>query len=191
MDISSTIQANSQQVNADDLTASPRTVEITDVEKGTAEQPVFLHLREFPGRTFRPGLSMRRVLVAIWGPEASAYIGRRLTLFNDTTVRFGNDVTGGIRISHASDIEKPVTIALTKTRGKRAPFRVEPLKDAPASKPAPTREERVQAALSAIEKAPDASTLATVWEHVEKLGLDGEKVLIDASTARTDQFNQL
>lgn len=32
MDLSNTIQANSQQINADDLTGAPRTVTITSVE---------------------------------------------------------------------------------------------------------------------------------------------------------------
>jgi pyruvate carboxylase len=34
---------------------------------------------------------------------------------------------GGIRISHLSHIEKPITVALTVTRGKKAPFVVQPL----------------------------------------------------------------
>lgn len=127
MDLATSIQPNSQQVNAEDLLVSARTVTITSVEKGTAEQPVFIGLAEFEGRTYRPGKSMRRVLVATWGPDSSAYIGRKLTIYNDPTIRFGKDVTGGIRISHMSHIDKPVTVALTVTRGKRSPFTVHPL----------------------------------------------------------------
>jgi hypothetical protein len=50
---------------------------------------------------------MRRVLVAMWGAEASAYVGRSLTLFRDPDVKFGGMETGGIRISHATHIDAP------------------------------------------------------------------------------------
>jgi hypothetical protein len=43
--------------------------------------------------------------------------------------------TGGIRISHATDISGPVTVALTVKRGKRKPFVVQSLVIA-APKPA-------------------------------------------------------
>ena len=127
MDLTSSIEPNSQQVNAEDLLTGSRTVTITSVEKGTAEQPVFIHLAEFEGRTYRPGKSMRRVFVATWGPDSSTYAGRRLTIYNDPTIRFGKELTGGIRISHMSHLDKPVTVALTVTRGKRAPFTIQPL----------------------------------------------------------------
>lgn len=174
MDISSTIQANSLQVNADDLTGNARTVTITDVEKGTSDQPVFIHLQEFPGRTYRPGVSMRRVLIALWGPEASVYVGRRLTLFNDQTIRFGKEVTGGIRISHASHIDKPVTVALTVTRGKRAPFTVQPLPDAPV--PA----DQVSKAVTAVHGATSTVDLDKIVAHARKLGIDAAAELVAA-----------
>lgn len=162
VDISPTIQANSQQINADDLTAHPVTVTITNVEAGTSEQPVFVHVSEFPGRTYRPGKSMRRVLVAAWGSEASEYIGRRMTLFNDPTIRFGKDVTGGIRISHMSHIDKVLTVALTVTRGKRAPFTVQPL----------TEPDRATKAVTALKAAATLETLDNVWGRVVTGGLD-------------------
>ena len=40
---------------------------------------------------------------------------------------------GGIRVSHLSHIEARLTLALTVTRGRRAPFVVDPLPDAPAA----------------------------------------------------------
>lgn len=169
MDLSQTLEPNSQQVNADDLTASPRTVSITDVTKGTAEQPVFIHLAEFPGRTYRPGKSMRRVLVHIWGAEASNYIGRKLRIYNDQTIRFGKDITGGIRISHASHIDTPMTIALTVTRGKRAPYKVEPLPDA-----APVDQSKVDAALTAIQNAATITDLGRIDTYAHQIGIHSD-----------------
>ena len=94
MDISDTLAPNSDQLDAVDLLSGPRTFTIEKVSKGDAEQPVNIHLAEFP-RPWRPGKSMRRVLVAAWGPDASAYVGRRVTLYCDPEVRFGGAAVGG------------------------------------------------------------------------------------------------
>lgn len=135
MNLSTTITPKSTQLNADDLLSGPRTIKITSVTAFSAEQPVAINYEGDDGRPYLPGKSMRRVLVAMWGSEGSAYIGRRLTLYCDKEITFGPDKTGGIRISHASDIAEPVEIALTVKRGKRKPFRVEPLAAERAAEP--------------------------------------------------------
>ena len=138
MDISQTTAPKSDQQNFDDYLSGPKTVTVSEVKAGSAEQPVEIHLVEFPGRPFKPSKTVRRILVAAWGAEASAYAGRRMTLYGDPAVRFGGAVVGGIRISHLSHIDKRLTLSLTTTRGKRAPYVVEPLKDeapAPAANP--------------------------------------------------------
>lgn len=127
MDITASTAPKSDQQNYDDYIAGPKTVTVSEVKRGSAEQPVEVHLVEFPGRPFKPSKSMRRVLVACWGPEASKYAGRRITLYGDPTIKFGGIAVGGIRISHLSDIDKPLTLALTVKRGSRAPFIVQPL----------------------------------------------------------------
>lgn len=70
---------------------------------------------------------MRRVLAAAWGRDASQYIGRSLTLFRDPEVSYGGIRVGGVRISHMSNLEGPLSIALTVTRQKRQPYKVLPL----------------------------------------------------------------
>lgn len=129
MNLSETIVPKSDQLNADDLMAGPRTVTIAEVRAGSDEQPVDVILAEFPGRAFRPSKSMRRVMVMAWGPEASTYTGRRLTLYRDPEVMFGKEKVGGIKISHLSHIDRPLSVALTVTRGRRAPYVVQPLPD--------------------------------------------------------------
>jgi hypothetical protein len=127
MDLTESIAPKSDQLNADDLMAGPVTVTIAEVAKGTPEQPVDVRLVEFPGRAYRPSKSMRRVMVSAWGAEASTYAGHRITLFRNPDIKFGSATVGGIEISHLSHIEKPLTIALTATRGKRKNFTVTPL----------------------------------------------------------------
>jgi hypothetical protein len=143
MDLTESIAPKSDQINAEDLLTGPRTFTIERVSAGSDEQPVDVHLVELPGRPYRPSKSMRRVMVAAWGAEASAYAGRRLTLYRDAEVTFGRDKVGGIKISHLSHIEKRMALALTVTRGKRAPHVVEPLPDVAPPAPEPTAEQVV------------------------------------------------
>lgn len=138
LDLTESIAPKSDQMNADDLMSGPRTFTIAEVRKSASlEQPVDVYLAEFPeGRPFKPSKSMRRVMVAAWGVDASTYTGRRMTLYRDPAVRFGGQDVGGIRISHLSHITKPMTLALTVTRGKRAPYVVQPLPDTAPTSPA-------------------------------------------------------
>lgn len=157
MDLTESIQPNSDQVNADDLMSGDRTVTIAGVEQGSSEQPVFVHLAEFPGRTYRPSKSMRRVMVAAWGKEASVYTGRRLTLYRDPEVTFGRDKVGGIKISAMSHIDKALSIALTATRGKRALHKVAVLPDAPQQQPELTEAD--------VAACTDLDTLRDLWKR--------------------------
>lgn len=151
-DLSDTIAANSDQLNADDLMAGPKTFTITDVSKGTDEQKVFIHLAELPGKTYRPSKTMRRLLVAAWGGKGSTYVGRRVTLYRDPAVLFGGKSVGGIKISHASHLERPITAMLNETRGKKVPYTVDPLPDAA---PEPTIEQ--------VSECTDETVLMGMW----------------------------
>lgn len=155
MDISDTLAPNSDQLDAVDLIGNPRTFTITEVSKGSAEQPVNIALAEFP-RVWRPGKSMRRVLAACWGTDASTWIGHRVTLYCDETIRFGNDVVGGTRISHLSHIDKPKSIPLLVSRGKSASFKVLPLVEEPAPTE-PTAEE--------VAACIDQAALKELWDR--------------------------
>jgi hypothetical protein len=131
-DMTASIEPRSDQVNAEDLITGPRTVTITDVKRGTTEQPVNIGTTEFgPGRPYKPSKTMRRIIVSAWGTNTSTYIGRRITIYRDPDITFGRDRVGGIRISHLSHLEKRLEIALTVTRGRRSTFSVDPLPDEP------------------------------------------------------------
>lgn len=127
MDISSTIKPKSTQLNADDLLAGPRTFTIESITRGSAEQPVNIYLVESPGRPWKPSKSMRRVLVAAWGADSDAYVGRYVTLYRNPEVKYAGEEVGGIEISHMTGIQKPLKLALTVTRGKKRSHTVQPL----------------------------------------------------------------
>ena len=131
LDISNTIEPDSTQINADDLISAPITVTIREVSKGNTEQPVNIHLVEYPDRAYRPSKSMRRVIVAAWGSDASQYAGRQLKLFRNPDIKFGRDTVGGIEIEAMSHLNKPLEVPLTVSRGKRRKFVVQPLQQAP------------------------------------------------------------
>lgn len=161
MNLKNTIIPKSDQLNSDDLIAGPMTIKITAVEQGSAEQPVKVRYEGDNGHPYLPGKSMRRVLVSMWGLDGAVYVGRKLTLYRDPNVTFGPDTTGGIRISHASDIAEEMNIALTVKRGKRKPFIVQPL---------------IENAAPVVDETPfDLQTLTDVGDTKAGEGMDALK----------------
>jgi hypothetical protein len=157
MDLSNTIQPDSDQLDAVDLAAGPRTFTIAAVRQGNAEQPVQIDLAEFP-RPWRPGKSMRRVLVSLWGPDGSQYVGRRVRLYCDERVQFGGMAVGGTRVAAMSHIgPKKRAVPLLISRGKSAMFTVEPLPDDVApNTPEPTAED--------VAACADQEQLRRIWQ---------------------------
>lgn len=129
-----TAEPRSDQWNADDFVGGPMDFTIAGVNVGKAEQKYDIELVEGGGRSWRPPLTMLRLLIAAWGDEANEWKGRRVRLYRDESVRFGSDAVGGIRISHMSHLpgNKPFSAMLTSSRGRRTRVGVEPLADEPA-----------------------------------------------------------
>lgn len=140
MDMTPYTVPKSDQINADDLIAGPRTVTITRVVgTGNSDQPVAVHFASDDGRPYKPCKSMRRVMVHCWGADASQYAGRSMRLIRDPDVMFGGMKVGGVRISHMSHIERDQVMALTATKGKRTGYSVRVLEVA-ATASAPPRQ---------------------------------------------------
>lgn len=172
VDMTQTIVPKSDQINADSLIGGPRTytVERVTANEGSAEQPVNIKFEGEP-LVFRPCKSMRRVLVKVWGSDASKYPGKSMTLYRDPKVKWGGMEVGGIRISHMTGLEKPETMALTETRSARKPYTVHPLKVEQTQAPATTQEsvgDKADKIIANIGRAPDAGKLNAY--------LSGEKV---------------
>lgn len=128
IDLTPTIQAKSDQLNADDLIGKPRTIKVSRVSNGKGtDQPIVVSYDGDNGKPYKPCKSMRRILVHAWGSDGTKYVGRSMTLFNDPSVTFGGMAVGGIRISHLSHIDKQITVNLSVTRGKKKPYVVKPL----------------------------------------------------------------
>ena len=125
-DVTETTAPKSDQLDAVDLLSGARIFRIERVSEGPADQPINVHLSGFP-RPWRPGVSMRRVLVAAWGKNAQLWVGRHVELFCNPDVMFGKDKVGGTRVSRMSHLEKTLGVPLIVTKGRSATYTVEPL----------------------------------------------------------------
>lgn len=135
MDLSSAIEAKSDQKNADDFLAGPKTFQIERVEvRGGQDQPVWIHLVGEQGKPWKPSKSMTRVLVQAWGPDGDTYAGRFVTLFRDPEIKWAGEAVGGISVAALSHIDKTFSMKLTVSRGKRKPITVQKL-EAPEEQP--------------------------------------------------------
>ena len=143
MDLSDTIKPKSDQLNADDLLVDDRTIKITAVKKMAGDQPVFISFEGDDGKPWKPCLTVRRILIALWGKDGDSWVGKSLTIFRDPTVKYAGLEYGGIRVSHMSGLTKKATIVLTTSQGKKKPFTVEPLGNV---KPAATAVDKKEAA---------------------------------------------
>jgi hypothetical protein len=124
-DLSSTVIAKSDQLNADDL-IEPITITVTRVDKVKSnDQPVLIHSAE--RQPFKPCLTMRRMLIAAWGKYKDEWVGRSMMVYCDPEVLWAGKAHGGIRISHVSHITDPVVKMLAVTRGRKAVFTLLPL----------------------------------------------------------------
>lgn len=157
-DISETLAPKSDQLDNIDLRGgAPRIFTVTKVDvRVGAEQPVSVHLAEFD-RPWKPGKNMRRVLAHCWGKNSDSWPGKRVELFADESVKFGNETPGGTRISRLSGIDKPTHAPVLLSQGKPGTYKVDPLPDAPAAPTEPTADE--------VAACVDLDALKGLWER--------------------------
>ena len=131
VDVSDLIKAKSDQLNADDLMGGDVVVTIKDVKRVSGDQPLSVALSggHMP---WRPCKTSIRILAYCWGKDASKWIGRRVQLTRDESVKWAGREVGGIRPVALSHLDKPVTLALQVRRGEKRPHTIRPLpNDAP------------------------------------------------------------
>lgn len=179
-DISATLVSKSDQLDNVDLMGGPRifTIARVEVTEG-AEQPLSIWFEEY-GRPWRPGVTMRRLLAELWGPESDSWIGRQVRLYRDDAVTFGNTKPGGTRISHASHMDKPVTVTLPTSKGRFGEFTVQPLDDAPAKSSGVTAEQ--------VAASTDRDELKSMWKATQDKEL---RALIEARVADLSNMPEL
>jgi len=159
-----TIIPKSDQLNYDDVMTAPLTATVKSVRITSGDQPLLVYLDGID-RPYKPCKSMRRILIHCWGDDETKWPGQSLTMYGDASVKWAGKEAGGIRISHLTGIDNPVSVAITVTRGKRAPYTVKPLKAAASTPRAvkcrdwlASREIDVKEAEATIGKGLDEAT---------------------------------
>lgn len=190
-DMSKTIIAKSDQINAADLLGSPRTITIREVRiKAGDDQPVSV-LIEGDTKAFRPCKGVRRLMVRVWGADASKYIGESMTLFCDPSVTWAGKEEGGIRPSHMSGLDEEIIEYMRTSRAATKPYKILPLRAQQQSSNTLT----IDQARTDIESAADLDELKTVWTrksmqpHRETLqnDLDARKAALATEGPSDDQ----
>ena len=188
IDVSSTIVAKSDQLNADDLIGGREVVvQITGVSKVAADQPVVVAITG-GHQPWKPCKTMRRVLVEAWGVDASQWVGRWLTLYRDAAVKWSGEAVGGIRIRAMSHITRRVTLSLAVSKGKKVTHVIEILKppaaDAPRTFANLADHVAAYEACTADDFAAIDAERARIWKTVPGDVKTALKTAADAAKAR-------
>lgn len=149
LDVTKMCAAKSDQINAIDLVSGPRIAKITEVKLfSETEQPVHVVLDGDSKRPWKCSKTSVRTLAALYGNDASQWIGKHIEIYCDETVLWGGQAVGGIRQSKAEGIKSPKKLMLTKSRTKKETTVINPLTedeiarhynkdDSPAAQPKP------------------------------------------------------
>ena len=168
MDISATLQAKSDQLNALDL-GGDMMITVTDVRVVNTDQPVIISFQGDNGKPWKPSLGMRRILAECWGKESSNWIGKSAVIYCDPTVKWAGKEAGGIRIRALSDINpNGHKTIIRESRQKTVPYKVEYLDMRRPTYPP----EQFEQAFSAMADAMNSGkmTLQQVVAHCQKTG---------------------
>lgn len=195
VDMSQFVAAKSDQLNADDLMGGPRIIRIRKVtaNEGSPEQPVDVYYDGDDNKPLRPCKTVRRVMVAVWGPDASQYVGKSMRIYRDPRVKFGGMEVGGIRVDQMSHIDGKIVVAVNARKGGKAAYEVLPL---PADLPAIDKAAAWAAdTLQAIADAPDTAALDAVMvkasggiKKLEKARPELFAQLLDAEGAARSRY---
>ena len=197
-DMSMTIVAKSDQINACDLIGNPRTITVREVRiKAGDDQPVSI-LIEGDQKAFRPCKGVRRLLVRVWGPDASKYIGQSMTIFCDPKVTWAGKEEGGIRVSHMTGLNEKIIEFMRTSRAATRPYEILPLRTdtAPPANKRQTAEQWAAEHMEAIAQAADADALDALCNRAAKAMAkladshpDTHRALMNAADARRAELS--
>ena len=122
-DLSDTIVPKSDQLNAEDLILSNKVITVSKVVR-IQPNSFYINYERDDGRPFMPCLTMRKLILKLWGKDGSLWTGRQIEVYCDHEVKNKGQVVGGVRIKAMSGINKPWTLNLTEIRGKKKEYKI-------------------------------------------------------------------
>jgi hypothetical protein len=190
MDISDTLQAKSDQLNADDL-VQPITVKVLAVSKTSTDQPITIKYEGDNGRPFKPCKTVRRILAKAWGRDASQWTGRLMTLYNEPSVKWAGKDVGGIRVSHLSHIDGILEVNLSATRGAKQIHRIKPIAGNAQTQGAPAQANPPAQANNAPPQTENAPNIRLIKTDGSDLKFDNFQAWLDMIGANLPRMENL
>jgi hypothetical protein len=187
-DITPALAAKSDQLNADDLISGPRLIKITAVDINlAAKQKITIHFEGDNQKPWKACKTVGRCLAEIWGRETDLWVGKECVLYRDENVTMSGEMVGGIRVSNAEGLDKPRSIVLNVSKGKKSKFIIYPL----IKQDSHTIE--TDCYLKKIEEQTSSEELKNIWEQVKKLCVDAQdyQALEKLKVAVTEKAAQL
>lgn len=144
------IQIKTDRLNYEHFLYGPRTFIIAKwgKRKEQGADKLCLVMDGEESTPFMPCQGMIKCLISEdgWGDDLNSWIGKSITLFGDSSVKFGKQEIGGVRISHISGISKPYETKISERRGVRIDYEIKQLPQYPVE----DFDKNVDAWLSAI-----------------------------------------
>lgn len=189
IDLSDTIIAKSDQLNASDI-ADSITIKITEAKKiGSPDQPVSIFYEGCNGKPWKPCKTMRRVIAMAWGSKVDM-TGRRITLVCDPKVTWAGAEVGGIRITHMSDISDNKTFPVRMSKSRVEKYIVRPLLQERNKPDSSLEKEAREAALKGNSEFMEFINGLTEDERssIRPIGKELKKIADDADDANSDMI---
>lgn len=190
-DMSATIIAKSDQINAADLVGGTfiGTIREVNIKASADDQPVSIFF-EGERKAFRPCKGVRRLLVKAWGPDANEYIGKALELFCDPSVTWAGKEEGGIRVSRMSHIERAFVFAMRTSRAATKQYEIKPLRVEPRDDPQP-RQQTKQTAQQWADEHLDVIDAAATLDELGDIETAGARFLARLKEANGDLHDEV
>jgi hypothetical protein len=188
MNITDTLAAKSDQLNAVDIIGAEPVIKVRAVTVGKGEQPIAIFFDGDNNRPWKPSKGMRRILAAGWGLESESWIGKSAKIFYEPSVIYAGQEVGGVRIRALSDIPAAglscaLTISRTKRQSYHVPLLVVEVKPYPADK--------FNKALPAMVKAMnEGQSLQQVIAQCQKTGTLNPEQLAQLEKAAPIETNE-
>ena len=191
LDVSSTILSKSDQLNASDLIGNEMILTVSGVHLvSSPDQPMIINYIDDDGRPYKPCKSMRRVLVGLWGKDASQWIGRSVGVYNEPSVKWAGKEEGGVRIKSMSHIDKNKSVTTSESKHKKTTYLIRVLQVEQKQREV-WPDDKFNAVFEKMKMSIETgkADAPKIIAHLQKTAdvTDAQKARLEAVTLATDQ----
>lgn len=122
--------SGSDHITQELVSDGPQTFTVTGVTEVTMDGEKQRHavtLAETAGKTWVPAFTVLKALAQVWSMEKENWVGQKLTLYRDPSVKIGRETVGGIRVSHVTGITEPRTVNVKGALNRTVTYKFSPL----------------------------------------------------------------